>query len=107
MIRLNNVIVGGMAVEFESSTATLSLAGDSFTLEKWQKLEKRINKFYERAGVLNRKNGQKDPNSGTSSFLTHNLRQILDRDMGIIQDPPFWLKGRYSGVITRERLWEL
>ena len=106
-VKLNNVIVGGEPVGFSESTGTLQLAGADFTFEEWQKLEKRINKLYERAGLLKRHKPASDPHRGTSSFLTHNLRQILDRDLGIIKDPPFWLKGLFSGVITKERLWEL
>ncbi len=106
-IKLNSVIVGGEPVGFSESTGTLQLAGDDFTLEDWQKLEKRINKLYERAGLIKKHNGASDPNRGTSSFLTHNLKQILSRDEGIIKDPPFWLKGLFSGVVTKERLWEL
>lgn len=106
MIRLNKVIVGGEPVGFEQSTGILHLAGADFSLEEWQELERVINKLYDRAGLL-KVESKGDPNSGTSSFLTHNLRQILDRDEGVIKDPPFWLKSKYSGIITKERLWEL
>lgn len=106
-VTLNSVIVGGKPVGFEQSTGTLQLAGDDFNFEEWQKLEKRINKLYERAGMIKKHNGASDPHRGTSSFLTHNLKQILDRDLGIMKDPPFWLKAKYSGIITKERLWEL
>ena len=109
LIRLNDLKVGGKPVEFKVSTGTLCLAGDDLTLEQWQELERRLNLLFQRAGLIEdpKKNKSKDPASGTSSFLTHNLKQILARDEGIIKDPPLWLKGFYSGVITKDKLWEL
>jgi len=106
--KLTKVIVGGEPVGFTKSTGTLHLAGDDLTLEQWQELERRINLLYHRAGLLDsKKRVGADPNAGTSSFLTANLRQILNREEGLIKDPPWWLKGLYSGVITKERLWEM
>jgi len=108
-IMLAQVKVAGEPVGFTKSTGTLHLAGDDLTLEQWQELERRINLLFTRAGLQKapRRDKARDPASGTSSFLTHNLKQILDRDKGIIKDPPFWLRWLYSGVITKERLWEL
>ena len=108
-IKLTKVVVGGEPVGFTKSTGTLHLAGSDYTLEQWQEIERRINLFYSRAGLITdpMKDKRRDPNAGTSSFLTANLRQILARDMGLIKDPPFWLRGLYSGVVTKERLSEL
>ena len=106
-INLSKVIVGGEPVGFTRSTGILQLAGGDFTLKEWQELERRINLFFTRAGLLQDEKQRSDPNSGSSSFLTHNLRQILDREEGIIKNPPMWLRGLYSGVITKERLWEM
>ena len=94
---------------FTKSTGTLQLAGDDFTVEQWQEMERRINLFFTRAGLQEdpKKSKRNDPNAGTSSFLTANLRQILGREEGLIKDPPFWLKGLYSGVVTKERLWQV
>lgn len=105
-IKINDLVIGGEPVGFSESTGTLQLAGDDFTLEDWQKLEKRINKLFERAGLLQPKKKRIDPNGGASSFLSANLKEILGREDGLIKAPPFWLKGKYSGVITKEKLWE-
>jgi len=104
-IQLKKVLVGGKPVGWDNSTGTLHLAGEEVTLEQWQEIERRINLFYSRKGLIKdpRKNKGSDPNSGTSSFLTNNVRQILDREVGIMKNPPFWLKWLYSGVITKER----
>jgi len=106
-IKLHKMLVGGKAVGFTKSTATLHLAGDDLTFEQWQELERRINLLFTREGKQKiAGKGGADPNSGTSSFLTANLKQILARDVGIIKDPPFWLRGLFSGVITKENLRE-
>jgi len=107
-IQIHKTLVGGKPVGFTESTGTLHLAGDDLSLEEWQELEKRINLLFYRAGIIKdpRKHSESDISSGTSSFLTANLRQILSRDKGIIKDPPFWLRGLYSGVITKEELWD-
>jgi len=99
-------LVGGEPVGFTESTGTLHLAGEDFSLEKWQELERRINLFFHRAGLLEKGKRQGDPASGSSSFLTANLKEILARETGIIKDPPILLRGLYSGVITKERLWQ-
>lgn len=103
---LHNVVVGGLPVGFTKSTGKLHLAGDELTLEQWQEIERRVNLFFYRAGSLKdpRKKSRDDPNSGTSSFLSANLREILRRDEGIIKNPPRGLKWLYSGVITKDRL---
>ncbi len=100
-IELTKVLVGGKPVGFTKSTGTLQLGGTNFTLEEWQELERRANLFYERAGLITRGSG-KDPNAGTSSFLTRNLKQILTRQRGVIKNPPIWLRWLYDGVITKE-----
>lgn len=108
-IQLNRVVVGSVPVGFTKSTGTLHLAGDNLQIEEWQELERRINLFFKRAGLQKEetKNKKTDPASGTSSFLTHNLKQILSRDRGLIKSPPFFLKPFYGGIITKEDLWEL
>ena len=105
-VKLHRLLVGGEPVGFTESTGTLHLAGDDLTLEQWQELERRINLFYQRAGLIDEEKGRGDPNAGSSSFLTVNLKQILTRNEGIIKDPPFLLKGLYSGVITKDNLRE-
>jgi len=105
-ISLPKVLVGGEPVGFTKSSGTLHLAGADLTLKEWQEIERRINLFYIRAGMItDPKKSKADPNSGTSSFLSANLKQILKREDGIIKDPPWWLKHLYSGVITKESLW--
>ena len=106
MIKLNDVIVGGEPVGFEEPTGTLQLAGKDYQLEDWQALEKRLNLLFQRAGLLKLRDKKADPNSGTSSFLSANLKEILARDEGLIVNAPWWLRGKFSGVITKERLWE-
>lgn len=106
-IKLHKVIVGGEPVGFTKSTGLLHLAGDNLTLEQWQEIERRVNLFFERAGLLNAPKKQSDPNSGTSSFLTNNLKQVLERDRGLIKDAPFPLNLIYDGVITKEGLCQL
>jgi len=106
-VQLRRTSVGGKPVGFTESTGTLHLAGDDLTLEQWQELERRINLFFQRAGLLDKEKRVGDPNSGSSSFLTANLKQILSRETGIIKDPPLWLRGLYSGVISKENLREL
>ena len=108
-IQLRGISLGGKPVGFTKSTGLIHLAGDDITVKQWQELERRINLLFTRAGLQKdpRKDKSKDPNSGTSSFLTHNLKQILERDEGLIKEPPFFLKPFYSGVITKERLWRL
>lgn len=106
-IELRKLIVGGKPVGYTKSTGTLHLAGDELTLEQWQELERRANLFFERAGLIKAPHKGNDPNAGTSRFLTVNLKQILARDEGLIKDPPWWLKGLFSGVITKEQLWRI
>jgi len=102
---LTKVIVGGEPVAFTKKSGTLHLGGEELTLKQWQEIERRINLFYIRAGMIKdpKKNRAADPNSGTSSFLTHNVQEVLRREVGTIQDPPWYLRGKYSGVITKER----
>jgi len=102
--RLTKVLVGGTPVGFTKPTGTLHLAGDDLTLEQWQEIERRINLFYIRAGLIAdpKKDRSRDPAAGSSSFLTRNLRQILTRERGAIKPAPFWLKWLYDGVITKE-----
>lgn len=101
---LTKVLVGGKPVGFTKSTGLLHLAGEDVTYEQWQEISRRINLFFERNGQRE-KAKSKDPNAGTSSFLTRNLREILKRDCGVIKAPPAILKPFYSGVITKEDLW--
>ena len=104
-ITLTKVLVGGVPVGYTKSTGLLHLAGEDVTYEQWKEISRRINLFFERDGHRE-KAKTSDPNAGTSSFLTRNLREILKRDIGIIKDPPWYLKGRFSGVIGKESLWE-
>ncbi len=103
-VKLNDVIVGEKPVGFSESTGTLQLAGKDYGLKDWQELQRRINLLFQRAGLLKMRDKKADPNGGTSSFLSANLKEILKREDGLIQNAPFWLKGKYSGVITKERL---
>ena len=102
-VKLSRLIIGGEPVGFKKSTGLLHLAGDDLSLEQWQELERRVNLFFHRAGMLEVKRPA-DSNSGTSSFLTHNLKQILSRESGAIKRPPWWLRWLFDGVITKETL---
>lgn len=103
-VKLTDVIVGGVPVGFTKSTGTLHLAGGDLKMEQWQEIERRINLFFHRAGLLDKKRNQGDSAAGSSSFLTANLKQILKRDEGLIKEPPFWLRWYCNGVINKQEL---
>ena len=100
-VKLTKVIVGGEPVGFKKSTGLLHLAGSDYSLKEWQELERRVNLFFKRAELLIPETVS-DHNAGSSSFLTTNVNQILKRTSGVIKNPPWWLRGLYSGVITKE-----
>ena len=103
---LTRVLVGGKPVGFTKSTGLLHLAGDDLTLEQWQELERRVNLFFHRNGQATVTSKGSDSNAGSSTFLTRNLREILARDIGLIAQPPWWLRWKYSAVVGKEILWE-
>ena len=43
----------------------------------------------------------------TSSFLSHNLRTITELTYGRLKKAPWWLRGKYSHVVTYDELSSL
>lgn len=107
--------VAGEHTVFNSVEGTMSIAGTEFTALQWLEFQHRANLMFERAGKLQRVKPAGNPEiTGSSSFLTRNVRTILRLDRGMIQEIPApngpydedhiaWMKERYSMVITKEQ----
>ena len=102
-IEKHRLLVGGEPVAFTRSTATLRIGGRDYTIEEWKEVTRQIGLLHDRKSERKAAHGR-DPNHGSSSFLTANLNEIHRRQRGMIQDSPWWLRWLYGGVITKEVL---
>jgi hypothetical protein len=107
---LRGQTIGGQDVGFTPAERLMHIAGEDWTPEQWLALVDRVQKALEREGWVEKKplkDYTVDPNSGTSSFLTRNVKKILRMNTGLIQPLPWylkWLSPKYQAIITREEL---
>jgi hypothetical protein len=106
-LSLNKLMVGGEPIGITRSTQLLDIAGEEWTLERWQDAVDRVNSMLiqERWIEDPSKNVKStDINAGSSSFLSNNVTEILIRTRGKIKRAPFWVRWAYDSVITKESL---
>ena len=122
-VQLNDVLIGGKPVAFDSATGTLSIAGEEVTVEAWMELRRRIDLIMKRCvsperwqeikeemaridkvsrlpGVM--REHQSQPTFTTSNFLGENFLAINELKRGRLKRAPKWLRWAFDAVVTKE-----
>lgn len=104
-IQLNGHVIGGEPIAYTHSTQTLHIADEDWPIERWLATVRRVQGVLEHAGVAEpaRARGQ-DPNHGSSTFLSANVRAIISRERGRLRPAPWWLGWLFDAVVTKEEL---
>ena len=123
-VRQNDLLIGGVPVEYHAKTGTLHLAGQSFSVEEWLEFRRRIDLVLKHVTPPERWNEireamarqekvsrlplplrthQAQPTFTTSSFLGENIAAINSLERGRLKRAPRWLRWAYDAVVTKER----
>lgn len=102
-IGLTHLNIGGSPVVYNEETRKMEFGGESFDVWQWLELRHRLDLVYIRDRVLEKVSPPRGNWDGTSShFLTRNFRAISKQLVGTMKRAPWWLRWRYSSVITKE-----
>lgn len=109
-VSLTGYPIGGQPVGLTRSAQLLHIAGEDWTLERWQKFVDRVNRLLAQERWIEepKKPGDPHPSNGrTSTFLGAQWRDITSRERGMIRKVPVWLfflRPFFDAVITKEEL---